>query len=361
MTSFTAFDIPNVVALAQHLGKPIAFFDLETSALVGAKNFGITEMGVWRVMPDGRQGSYVRLMNPENWIPPEVEQITGITNDMVKNEAPFSAHAAVAAGILSQCLPVGFNIRSFDIPGLHSQLVRYNVPVPPHGPILDLRDAWIHIKQSKKGKLVEVAAEYGCAFDGAHRAMADTIGCVHVLEAMIVKHGMEKMLTFVRNSDLPQESLANTSSNSWSGNRWNNADRDAEKLKARDAILKSIQALGYWDQAHAMTLCDVSKPAPYSFAMADLLTERLVTPEQAAHPEAQAWLTEHWDTVAPAGETRLKPILEKAQSIGAAAHVDYIQLRVTMLLRVPVAPTADASPSESPESAPTVSAPRPRF
>jgi len=190
--------LPCVADLAERIGRPVAVLDLETNGLGGAR-FAITEIAVWKVDVNGRQSAFQTLVNPQEYYPIETQRFTGITEAEVLKEASFAKWANVMKKVLEECLCVGFNSRSFDLPGLCSQIERYGVDLPKPGQALDLRDAWrgIHLPPRGRGKLGFVAEHYGCGFEGAHRALADTIGTTQILEAMLAQHGMGEIVGFV--------------------------------------------------------------------------------------------------------------------------------------------------------------------
>src|SRR5215467_8839897 len=74
------------------LDVPIVFVDLETTGgSVGEHR--ITEVGVDEVGPDGAS-SWTTLVDPGQPIPPFIQQLTGITNEMVRGAPTFAAIAA---------------------------------------------------------------------------------------------------------------------------------------------------------------------------------------------------------------------------------------------------------------------------
>lgn len=208
---------PLLFRLAAEIGKPLAFFDLETTtSIVSKSNFGIAELAYLAILPDGSVHNFASYINPEAPMDPEAARITGIDEQALKSEKPFSSFQKRVRGLMEKSIMIGFNSNSFDIPGVLGQFDRYQIERPEHWECSDLRDIWrSEMNPPKgKGKLSEVAEHYGVPFEGAHRASADTFACVNVLERMLWRHGS---LAFERSRKLdwdPSKPSASTAAGS---------------------------------------------------------------------------------------------------------------------------------------------------
>lgn len=89
-----------------------AVIDIETTGGYAAQN-GITEIAV--VITDGHsvQDSFYAMLNPLVPIPPFIESLTGITNDLVKDLPPFESIAEELYSILHDKIFVAHNV-NFD-------------------------------------------------------------------------------------------------------------------------------------------------------------------------------------------------------------------------------------------------------
>lgn len=88
--------------------------DLETTGLNKSKN-AITEVAAIQYRQGQELGSYMTLVRPTEEIPEEIEQFTGITNEMVKNSpALVMVLSDLSAFIGESPVIVGHNI-NFDI------------------------------------------------------------------------------------------------------------------------------------------------------------------------------------------------------------------------------------------------------
>ena len=115
-------DVPILKGLAKKHNKTLTFYDLETTNLLAAKTFGITDVGAVHVHPDGTCTQQSSLLDPENPISPEASNVTGITQDMVDGQATW-AQAAMAPfrEWMVRNIVLGFNNIAFDNPGILSQ------------------------------------------------------------------------------------------------------------------------------------------------------------------------------------------------------------------------------------------------
>ncbi|MBO7645952.1 MAG: 3'-5' exonuclease [Prevotella sp.] len=106
-----------------NLTKPLVIFDLETTGLDIAKD-RIIQISYIKVDPDGTEQRKNYFVNPERTIPAEVQELTHITNDMVKDAPTFKALSATLLQNFAGCDFAGFNSNNFDIPLLAEEFLR---------------------------------------------------------------------------------------------------------------------------------------------------------------------------------------------------------------------------------------------
>ncbi len=111
-------------ALAAALSRPIVFVDLETTGADATRD-RITEIGVVEVGPDGIV-EWDTLVDPGIGIPPFIQQLTGITDDMVRGQPSFESLAETLAERLQGKLFVAHNAR-FDYGFLKNEFRRAGV------------------------------------------------------------------------------------------------------------------------------------------------------------------------------------------------------------------------------------------
>ena len=111
----------DALALAAALSRPIAFVDLETTG-PDAQRDRITEIGVVEVGPDGIH-EWDTLVDPQASIPPFIQGMTGITDEMVRGQPTFGSIAELLAERLQGRLFVAHNAR-FDYGCLQTEFRR---------------------------------------------------------------------------------------------------------------------------------------------------------------------------------------------------------------------------------------------
>ena len=109
-----------------NLTKPIVIFDLETTGLDLVKD-RIIQISYIKVYPDGKEERGNELVNPEKPIDPMISQLTGITNEDVKDKPTFKQLGHTLADKFTGCDFAGFNSNHFDIPLLAEEFLRAGV------------------------------------------------------------------------------------------------------------------------------------------------------------------------------------------------------------------------------------------
>lgn len=109
-----------------NLTKPLVIFDLETTGLDIAKE-SIIQISYIKVMPDGTEKSCNQFVNPGKPIPELVQELTHITDDMVKDQPTFKQIAAKLAEEFKGCDFAGYNSNGYDIPLLAEEFLRAGV------------------------------------------------------------------------------------------------------------------------------------------------------------------------------------------------------------------------------------------
>lgn len=154
----------------------LAFVDLETTGTAAAGD-RITEVAVVRVDadPDGagppRIDGWSTLVNPGVSIPPAIQGLTGITNEMVRDAPRFEAIADEIAARTANALFVAHNAR-FDYGFLKHAFARLGRPFTARV-LCTVRLSRRLFPDADRHNLDSVIARHALPVDGRHRALGD--------------------------------------------------------------------------------------------------------------------------------------------------------------------------------------------
>ena len=109
-----------------NLTKPLVIFDLETTGLDLVKD-RIIQISYIKVSPNGDEERGDELVNPERPIEPIITQLTGISNEDVKDKPTFKQLSQKLADKFTGCDFAGFNSNHFDIPLLAEEFLRAGI------------------------------------------------------------------------------------------------------------------------------------------------------------------------------------------------------------------------------------------
>lgn len=303
-----------VAELAARLGKPILVYDLEATTFRGQSNFGITEVSCYLVHPEGPALAFGSLVNPERSISPEASRLTGITQAMVAKEEHWGVRYAKTFRQFAEgsCYVTGFNNSTFDNHAVKDMGERYGEPFESFVHTFDVRRLHLKLTQAKTsgGNLLEVAELYGLKPSGdLHRAEADTVLTLELLNAIIETFGVEAVAALIE--DKPTGAT--------------------DKLSAA-AIAKYVRS------RERMTVEDLAKAfkkssRDVSFELGKALDDRLVAPQVFACQTTQEWLAQTLPELPEQllAQGKLKPLLDACMARSAPKQLDYIQLRIGLL------------------------------
>ena len=109
-----------------NLQKPMVVFDLETTGLDLVKD-RIIQISYIKVYPNGNEERGDELINPERPIPQMITELTGISDDDVKDKPTFKELAQTIADKFTGCDFAGFNSNHFDVPLLAEEFLRAGI------------------------------------------------------------------------------------------------------------------------------------------------------------------------------------------------------------------------------------------
>lgn len=109
-----------------NLTRPLIVFDLETTGLDFIRD-RIIQISYIKVSPYGTEERENLFVNPEKPIPHEVVELTGITDDDVKDAPTFKTLAPQLCEKFKGCDFAGYNSNHFDIPMLAEEFLRAGI------------------------------------------------------------------------------------------------------------------------------------------------------------------------------------------------------------------------------------------
>lgn len=152
--------------------------DIETT---GSWSSGdrITEIGAVKIRNHEVIGEWHTLINPQRPIPPKIVQLTGITNDMVRNAPPFAEVADGFIDFMADAVFVAHNV-NFDYGFLSYEFERLErrFRYPKLCTVAGMRRRYPGHKSYSLGRLCEY---YDIALQDHHRALCDARATGHLL------------------------------------------------------------------------------------------------------------------------------------------------------------------------------------
>lgn len=169
------------------LEKDLIIFDCETTGLSTVKD-RIIQLAIMKYFADGRPPlERTRYINPTIPISKEVTEITGITDDMVKNQPTFEKLSKGLLELIGDSDFCGYNSNRFDIPILMEEFERCGIQLDmTTRRCVDVQRIFHKMEQ----RTLSAAVKFYCneKLNNAHDAMNDVKGTGKVLEAQLEKY-----------------------------------------------------------------------------------------------------------------------------------------------------------------------------
>ena len=174
------------------LTKPLVVFDLETTGL-DLVNDRIIQISYIKVAPDDAEGEELRksiFVNPDRPIPLFVQELTGITEEMVKDAPTFKQLAKSLADTFTGCDFAGFNSNRFDIPMLAEEFLRAGIDFDfSRCRLIDAQTIFHKHEQRNLAAAYRFYTGHKMEDDfRAHRADQDTEATYRVLQGQLDKY-----------------------------------------------------------------------------------------------------------------------------------------------------------------------------
>lgn len=153
--------------------------DVETTGL-DPQYDEIIEIGAIRVRSGEMRDRFRMLVKPEEPIDEFIEQLTGITNEMLTEALPLKSVLPVFRTFLGDDIIVGHNI-NFDINFLYDGCIALNLPEISNDFVDTMRIARFVIPELEHHRLKDLCKHYQVENQHAHRAIYDCESTFEVL------------------------------------------------------------------------------------------------------------------------------------------------------------------------------------
>ena len=161
--------------------------DIESTGIWVEKD-KIIEIALVKFMPDGKKETYYKRINPGITIPKVVTELTGITDQDVKDAPPFRVVANEIFAFIGSADLAGFNVERFDLPLLEREFADIGIKFTwEERKVYDAQKIF-HLNEKR-----DLSAAYlfycGKELIGAHGALADSEAVFEILEKQVAKYG----------------------------------------------------------------------------------------------------------------------------------------------------------------------------
>ena len=176
-----------------NLTRPLIIFDLETTGLDLSKD-SIIQISYIKAGLDGSEVSRNIFINPGRPIPALIQELTSITDEMVKTAPKFKDIAKELEREVAGCDFAGYNSNKFDIPMLAEEFLRSGIDFDFSK--VRLIDASVIFRKMERRNLA-AAYKFYCGRKleddfQAHLADQDTMATWKVLQAELDMYAPEK-------------------------------------------------------------------------------------------------------------------------------------------------------------------------
>lgn len=164
-------------------GATYIVFDIETTGLSVTQN-KIIEIAAVKMVEGKEVDRYATFVNPHVRIPYNIQQLTNINDDMVRDAPDVEPVLKEFVEFASDAVLVAHNAR-FDIGFVNAKLKELGQP-PLDNPVLDtLELARLLFPTMKNHRLNTLAAKYKVSLENHHRAIDDTLALGEILNGLL--------------------------------------------------------------------------------------------------------------------------------------------------------------------------------
>jgi DNA polymerase-3 subunit epsilon len=185
--------------------------DIETTGL-SPEYDSIIELSALKVKDNNVVGTFTSLVNPGFKIDPFITELTGITNEMLRDANKIEKVLPDFISFIGDLLLVGHNV-NFDINFIYDNCIEVLKKPLKNNFIDTMRISRRILKELPHHRLSDLATFYNVSYDGAHRALNDckiTQECfVKLQESILQKYS--SLEDFIKNSISKSKGTINVS------------------------------------------------------------------------------------------------------------------------------------------------------
>jgi len=148
---------------------PLAFVDIETTGSNYERD-RITELGI-QILHEDHIQTWSSLINPQTYIPRNIQILTGISDDMVANQPSFEELATEIYDLLKDKLFIAHNAR-FDYGFLRAAFKRVGIDFKPKV-LCTVKLSRLLFPHQERHNLDTLIQVHGLRVDARHRALGD--------------------------------------------------------------------------------------------------------------------------------------------------------------------------------------------
>jgi DNA polymerase III subunit epsilon len=179
-------------SLKEHIcDLPIVVFDFETTGL-NVKTDRIIELGAVKFKDRKEVGRFSTFVHPGKEISTEITQITGITNEMLKDAPPMEQVLEDFHDFLRGCLGIAHNAE-FDSQLMKWESQRLGIHCD-YFVVCTLKMARQLVLQIENRKLDTLAKHFGLTFQSRHRSIGDILVTAEVFWKFLDENPRLKLL-----------------------------------------------------------------------------------------------------------------------------------------------------------------------
>jgi len=170
------------------LSRPLAILDIETTG-IDVEGDSIIQVGIARIEPDGSIETFSTLIDPGIPVPDEVQELTGITTEMLVDEPAFFEVSDEINRLLGDADLCGYNLIRFDLPFLKNEFASYGMQLqrPENQQVLDVYQVF---RKREPHTLERAVTHYtGQPHTQSHQALDDVAATSTVLANQLTRYG----------------------------------------------------------------------------------------------------------------------------------------------------------------------------